>query len=76
MDVTVCKYGGTSVADSARIRTIAAQVAAANRDGSFRSLLYDANPSISPGDIPASSHARKIASIASLNSASGDRPRL
>ena len=50
--------------------------AADRRDASLRSLLYDENPSTSRGSIPASAHAFSTASMASLNSGSGDLPHL
>ena len=46
------------------------------RDGSLRSLLNDAKPSTSRGSMPAFAHAATIACNASLNSESGDWPRL
>jgi hypothetical protein len=50
--------------------------AAARRDASLRSLLNDAKPSTSRGEIPALSQALTIAFSASLNSGSGAPPRL
>jgi hypothetical protein len=50
--------------------------AAARRVGSLRSLLKEANPSMSAGSIPASWHAFRMAIRASLNSGSGDWPCL
>ena len=50
--------------------------AADRRDASLRSLLYEENPSTSFGSMPASAHAPSTASMASLNSGSGEPPRL
>ena len=50
--------------------------AAASREGSLRSLEYEANPSTSVTSMPASSQAARIARQASTNSGSGDSPRL
>jgi len=48
--------------------------AAASREASLRSSLYEAKPSISRGSRPASAQAARMALSASLNSASGDWP--